>query len=189
MIVDTLARVKPKAAKGAGGYDADSGALAPLQQLALERQVAVVIIHHDRKQKDEGDWLNQVSGTLGLASVADTIMLLQRVRGLGQQTAVLNITGRDIQDARVGLVFDPEEHRWKIANDAIDDFADDVPPEQAKILRALKDAGSDGLMLADIAIVCAKAKTNVSNMLGKLKKEGLISSPGFGRWVLQTLDE
>ena len=184
VIIDTLAKVKPKAAKGAAGYDADSDALAPLQRLALERRVAVVIVHHDRKAKDEGDWLNQVSGTLGLSGVADTIMLLRRVRGAGQHTASLNVTGRDLEEMRIGLAFDPDAGRWKVANDALDDFDDDVPPEQAKILRALKDAGTDGLMLAEIADACQKKKSNVGNMLARLKSENAIFNPSHGRWAL-----
>ncbi len=188
VIIDTLAKVKPKAAKGAAGYDADSDALAPLQRLALERRVAVVIVHHDRKAKDDDDWLNQVSGTLGLSGVADTIMLLRRVRGAGQHAASLNVTGRDIEEARIGLAFDPAVGRWKIASDALDDF-EDVPPEQAKILRALKEAGANGLMLAEIATACAKAKANVGNMLAKLKEQDLIFNPSYGRWALCSLNE
>src|SRR5205807_637411 len=55
LIIDTLAKFRPLL-KDSGGYSADYAAIEPLQQLAAQHRVAVVLVHHHRKLHAE-DWV------------------------------------------------------------------------------------------------------------------------------------
>lgn len=99
VIVDTLARVRPP--RGAGNaYDEDTHALVPWQKIAEHFGIAVVIVHHDRKA-ESGDFVDAVSGTHGLAGVADTTLVLDRARM--EDYGRLRLTGRDVQEQEVTL--------------------------------------------------------------------------------------
>lgn len=84
-------------------YDQDVQLLRPLQQWALERDVALLIVTHTNQTKWEkgDDWTTKVSGTSGLTGTADQVMLLRGERGAN--TAELLIVGREIQDAELSL--------------------------------------------------------------------------------------
>jgi len=75
VILDTLAGVRP--IRTSSGYTEDYDALAALHRLANDRGIAVVVLHHTRKM-DAEDPVDQVSGTLGLAGCADTVIVLNR---------------------------------------------------------------------------------------------------------------
>jgi hypothetical protein len=101
VVVDTLARVRPARMKGGNGYDEDTAALVPWQKLAEHFGIAVVIVHHDRKAGDGGDFVDAVSGTHGLAGVADTTLVLDRARM--EDYGRLRLTGRDVTERELVL--------------------------------------------------------------------------------------
>ena len=102
VVVDTLARVRPPREKGGNSYDQDTDALVPWQKLAEHFKVAVVLVHHDRKAADANDFIDNVSGTHGLAGVADTTLILDRDRM--QDHGRLRLTGRDVHEREIALV-------------------------------------------------------------------------------------
>lgn len=60
-----------------------------------------MLIHHDRKAGDGGDFVDSVSGTHGLAGVADTTLVLDRARM--EDYGRLRLTGRDVQERELVL--------------------------------------------------------------------------------------
>ena len=54
--------------------------------------------------------MDRITGSLGLASVADTIIMLTRERD--SAGALLRITGRDVEDLEQALHFDQKTCRW-----------------------------------------------------------------------------
>jgi hypothetical protein len=136
VIVDTLARVKPRAAKNAQLYDADSDALKPLHRLALERGLAVLIVHHTRKAGAD-DVFDTISSSTGLTGIVDAMMVLSRARNEAQ--AKMSVTGRDIEEKDWAMRFDPVTALWTIDGDA-KLFESITPAEIAKTLN--RDAAS-----------------------------------------------
>ncbi len=94
VVIDTLAKVRPSARPGQGAYQEDYFFAGRLQGLAIERDVAIVAVHHDRKQ-GANDFIDSVSGTHGLTGAADCVLLLTRERA--SKDALLMMTGRDIE--------------------------------------------------------------------------------------------
>ena len=91
IIIDTFQMVRES--KSESAYAADYNDLTPLKRLADEARVAVLVVHHTRKQGD-ADVFNTVSGTNGITGCADSIIVLSDVNR-ADGNATLSLTGRD----------------------------------------------------------------------------------------------
>jgi hypothetical protein len=167
IVVDTLATVKP--IRPTSGYTEDYSALEGLHRLANEKQVAVLVLHHTRKQVAD-DPLDTVSGTLGLTGVADTSLVLFRS---GKGTS-LYIRGRDIEEAEHAMSFDRETCRWSILGDACEVHRS---AERKAILHAI---GDDEVPVADIVKALGWARSNVEKLLHSMMEDGDLSRPRRG---------
>jgi hypothetical protein len=72
-----------------------------------------LVLHHTKKG-EVADPLEGVSGTMGLSGAADTTLVLKRARGQGK--ADLFITGRDIEERTLALLFN--ELGWELEGNA-----------------------------------------------------------------------
>lgn len=174
IIIDTLARVKPPARPGSA-YDSDTIALGPLQRLASERGVAIVVVTHLRKAGAE-DWADAVTGTLGITGVADATMVLTRERG--KAVATLRATGRDLEEFARVLQFAASRGTWIDAGMSLAEAS--LAPEQRRIFDVLR-AVPDGLTRAEIAAKVGKGLSATGHLLGKLADRGL-AKPDGARW-------
>lgn len=86
IILDTWVHVKPIKGTRANAYDDDALGLKPLHELATRHLgVTIVVIHHTRKAEAENPF-DMISGTNGLAGIADTLWVVER----GAQGLVLH---------------------------------------------------------------------------------------------------
>lgn len=94
-------------------YDFDAKANAVLNQLGLTYQVAVLALHHLTKaSEDSGDWVERLSGSMGVSGSATSIWFLERARGA--TTGVLRATSRRLRESEHALSY--EEGRWRFAD-------------------------------------------------------------------------
>lgn len=110
VVIDTLARISDPKTSG-NIYDEDSSTGSGLQTLAMEHQVALVVVHHTRKAA-AGDFLHSVSGSSGLTGAADTVMVLTRKRN--EPVATLEVTGRDIHESSRELYWNSARGGWTV---------------------------------------------------------------------------
>ena len=114
VVIDTLQRVR-----GTGSdsnlYANDYHDIGILKQLADKRHIAILLIHHLRKLRDD-DPMNMISGSTGLSGAADSTFVLQKSSRLAN-IASLHCTGRDIADRTLKLEFGEEDHIWKLLED------------------------------------------------------------------------
>ena len=108
VIVDTLQKFRKQSKGKLNVYAEDYDTLAELKQVADEFHVAFIVIHHLKKMsaKEEltGDWINQLSGSMGISGCADTIISLRRERSSTQGT--LRVTGRDVEERTFSMKLD-----------------------------------------------------------------------------------
>jgi hypothetical protein len=95
VLLDVLNRIRGSRPKRADPYQHDATEIALLQAVAQEKGIALVVMTHDRKANAE-DWLERVTGTLGVAGSADTVALLERDRR--STNGRLRIVGRDLDE-------------------------------------------------------------------------------------------
>ena len=65
----------------------------PWVNLARDLEIAVIVVHHERKM-DAADPLDRVSGTTGLTAAADAIVTLTRTGNRGKLVG----RGRDLEE-------------------------------------------------------------------------------------------
>lgn len=128
--IDTWARFKPKLVGSRGHqYDEDYDALQPLQSLAGEKGVSILVIDHMRKMESE-DPLDMISGSVGKTGAVDGFLLLYRKRG--ETDARLFVIGRDIEEEQeLLLTFDQHCASWTVKGNATDTTIASTPERQA----------------------------------------------------------
>ncbi len=111
VIIDTLQRVRGRTPDSCN-YAADYDTLAKLKAFADAHGITLVLVHHTRKESAE-DVFHTISGTNGLMGAADGALILHKDKRTGAD-AVLDVTGRDQQDMRLHLRFDPARLCWEL---------------------------------------------------------------------------
>lgn len=111
VVVDTISRALGKA---------DQSDLADmtlivgdLQQLALELDIAIIVIDHHRKPAGMiSDPIDDIVGLTAKAAVADAVLGLTKQQG--KAGAVLKVTGRDIEEQELALSWDAVTCAWQL---------------------------------------------------------------------------
>jgi RecA-family ATPase len=138
VIIDTLAKVMPPAIIGESSYGRDYRVGAALKHLVDDRPgAAIAICHHDRKANADGDFVDAVSGTHGLAGAADTVVVVDRKRH--ETTGLLKVTGRDVNEDEYAVRF--ERGTWSLSGGALEAAADQA--RQARATTGLGDRSVD----------------------------------------------
>ncbi len=181
IIIDVWNRFCPRARGNVNAYSQDAEAMAHLKALADHHGVTVLVIHHTRKLPpgaEIGDFISEVSGSLGLAGTADGIMALIRTRGESQ--ASLHYTGRDLGDGELVVEFAKESLTWRCLGTAKEYQAG---PLQRKILDHLKKCGNDGATVTDLAAATGAKPNSLRMVLGRMRSDEVITRRG-NNWVL-----
>ena len=129
VVIDTLQRIRA-VGNEANPYASDYRDLGVLKELADRNRIAILLIHHLRKEKAE-DVFNRISGTTAISGAVDSsFTLVEEKRGSGR--ARLTCVGRDIEYQELALEFDQDAHVWKLVSSG-----ESTEEEQDKILASL----------------------------------------------------
>lgn len=110
VIVDTWAKLAPTSKEGSRSlYQHEYAVLAGLKRLADTHHLSILLIHHLRKSEGK-DVLDEMTGSTGMVGAVDGVLVLKRERT--EQLATLFITGRDVQERVLPLMFDPVTALW-----------------------------------------------------------------------------
>lgn len=115
VIVDTLEKIRGERSQHA--YSDDYRAGTALRSLLAENGT-VIAVHHNRKGTSE-DFVDNVSGTLGLSGSVDTVITLNRERN--KSLGVLSVTGRDVDEMAYKVNF--ADGRWSADGDDLAEAA------------------------------------------------------------------
>jgi len=161
--IDTLGKVRSRTDGRRNAYEVDVEDLGRLQNLFRDRDVALVIVHHAKKDAGD-DFLASVSGTYGVTGSADTIIAIKRKR-LEPFGSIL-VTGRDVADAEVSVRFDGMT--WSSAPPAIAEASF----ERIQVLSVIAESGP--IFPAGIARILGLERTSVQHMVGGLADAGAV---------------
>ena len=108
--IDTLQKVRE-----IGGdrysYASDYEIVTKLKTFSDRYGICLLVVHHTRKMEAE-DSFDMISGTNGLLGAADGAFIMQKKRRT-DNTALLDIVGRDQPDQELTLEFDRERCVWE----------------------------------------------------------------------------
>lgn len=177
VIVDTLTRFRPVTKES--GYQQDYAAIEGLQDIAGDRGVAIVVVHHQRKMAAE-DWVDTISGTLGLSGAADGMIAIFRDRET--RDAELRLTGRDVEDAKRAVRWDAQTATWTL----IDASQIQLNPERMQIRELVREVGP--LTPIEVARHLHKNPSTVRTLIQRMVDQEQLEAKGDGRYGVETVD-
>lgn len=117
IVIDTLQKVRSVQTRNQNAYDYDYKDLGKLKEFADKHKICILVVHHLRKMKDYDDPFNNISGSTGIPSVADTTILLYKDKIADVNTNFMT-QSRDFEEIQKTLFFN--DFKWNV----IDDFGD-----------------------------------------------------------------
>ena len=129
IIIDTLKKIRP-GDDDTYSYARDYADMTQLKKIADDNGICLLLVHHTRKKEDESDAFNTVSGTNGLTGAADGSFIFAKKRRTDSD-AVLQFTGRDLQDQIFYLSKNRETLTWELDRVEVEDFT--PPPDPVLI--------------------------------------------------------
>ncbi|MCD8039539.1 MAG: helicase RepA family protein [Lachnospiraceae bacterium] len=109
IIIDTLQKVREVGGERYS-YASDYEIVTRLKAFGDKHGICLLIVHHTRKMEAE-DSFDMISGTNGLLGAADGAFIMCKKKRT-ENTAVMDIVGRDQPDQELTLEFDRERCIW-----------------------------------------------------------------------------
>ena len=180
IVVDTLQRVRGASHGKEGAYAADYREMGALKAFADQHNIALLLVHHLRKMKDDGDPFNMISGTNGLVGASDTTMVLTKEKR-GDSNATFSVVGRDVESSDTVLKFNKDTCYWENLGDT-DWFAEQQARQEyqespiIKTIKKLVEQSPEGwsgtsqqLLDAGTFISRTRLAQSARDLSGKLK--------------------
>lgn len=165
IVIDTFQKIRMLSNDNA--YAADYKDIAALKSIADRLKIAILIIHHLRKQKDD-DPMNMVSGTTGITGAVDSSYVLDKSKRHGD-TATLYCTGRDIEYRELDLNFNKQTKLWNLEDDSMEHPEIMLPDIVGKVYEFIKKekifVGTPSELLTELSAYTSEETT--PNVLSK----------------------
>jgi len=111
IVIDTLQKVRGQTTRNESAYKYDYREMSLLKAFADRHSILVLLVHHLRKMKDDGDPHARISGTNGIMGAADTSLVLTKDKRTDKDTT-LAVTGRDVETSETVMQFNKDTCRW-----------------------------------------------------------------------------
>ena len=179
IIIDTLARIKPRQSKrGAGtAYDMDNELLNKIQTLAVQNNITIAFVTHLSKQTTDYSW-DRIQGSVGIQGMTDFMWLIDR--GDNAKQASIVGRGRDMNDFEYACRWDDEKWRYTFEGDLQITTMNTNRREVLDIMVALDNNGIKEISPRD---VCKHANVSVTSKDGRrLSKTMQRMAENFDIW-------
>ncbi|MCA9840005.1 MAG: AAA family ATPase [Trueperaceae bacterium] len=179
VIIDTLGRVMPGDSRS-NEYSEVTQLLGSVQQYAFDHNLAILFVHHAKKNEAEGgDHFDSSLGSQGIFGVMDAMLVLHKARM--SSDAKLHVTGRDFEETILYITFDKSRGLWlpdkpNLAQEL------DLTPERLAVLKAIADGKTQA---RDIASHIGSSPSNTANKLKALLVDGYINKVKAGEYELK----
>ena len=162
IVIDTLQKIRQVSNDNA--YANDYRDLNKLKSITDKLDIAILLIHHLRKQNDD-DPINMISGTTGLTGAVDGVYVIRK-ESRRSHTAKYIATGRDIEDKEFTLDFDKAGHVWKfVSDDSAEPFSFSADDTLVQLIEFIK---IEKIFIGTASELAEKMKTNTRpNILSK----------------------
>ncbi len=175
VVIDVLTAFRPPVTPRGNAYQEDYNAVRVLTELAAELGVAIVVVHHTRKSRDQVDPFDRVSGTLGLSGAADTALILDR-DGNG---VTLYGRGRDIPEIETAMSFNRDACRWSVMGRAAEVHQSDARKAVTDVLLVTTEPMSP----VTIAEATGQTRGSTKTLLFRMFTKGEVLKTGKGLYI------
>lgn len=177
VVIDTLEKFRTTRNDKKNAYADDYSALAEIKALADRHEIAVIVIHHERKAQGP-DIMDAVSGSMGVTGAADGLLLIRRERGRSE--AILHVTGRDVEEAEYLLTFD-KITAWNMLGDA---ETASRTREEEQVIELVREL--DQIKAADLVDRFGIKASTARARLFRLAEKGILSTRERGLYSLSS---
>jgi hypothetical protein len=164
VIIDVMAKFRGSRPPGGDIYQQDYAFGGRIKRVGDEHSVAMLMSHHISKRQCD-DPFDAVSGTIAVTGSADATLLLRRQRGKNE--AQLFVTGRDVEEREMGLLWSPETYQWTLDGTAKDQA---MSKERREIIAVLQLRGAMGPK--EIADTLQKNRSTIRRLLQGMVTDG-----------------
>jgi len=179
VIIDTFgSAIKADSKRNGNSFQQDYELVNSIQEIAMQNQVAIILLHHTRKFESE-DPYEDIVGTTGITASPDTLLVLKK--NAESNLFLLSVTGRDVMDTKLSLDFDKESCLW-IAKDDLPEYH--TTKERRQIIDLFSNDSALVLKSGDIADKIGKKGAVTSRLLSKLVKGEILLNDGYGSYRL-----
>lgn len=136
IIIDTLQKVREMGSERYS-YASDYEIVARLKTFSDAHKLCLLVVHHTRKM-EAADSFDMISGTNGLLGSADGAFILQKKKRT-DNTAVMEVVGRDQPDQALTLDFDREQCVWQFVKAETEPWKAPPDPMLEKVATLLNE--------------------------------------------------
>jgi len=108
-VIDVYQCIRPIRPRGVG-YQEDYTDLSTLNKLAIQHKMAIIVVHHFRKQTDTENLFDNFNGSEGLNGATAFMMAISKADF--DNSAIIGIKGRRVPEQKFVAHFDTEIMRW-----------------------------------------------------------------------------
>lgn len=117
VIVDVLQKVKKQKKLGQSDYEADYETMTTLKKIADEFNIALILVHHNRKMTNDTDPFENLLGSTALMGASDEVIVLHK-KDRKDKEATMSISGRTVVENNYMIQFNKPLCKWEMLGDA-----------------------------------------------------------------------
>lgn len=175
VIIDTWAKFKPVRLGRSDSYEIDYADGSCIKEVSDSLRLPFQVLHHCRKLGST-DPLEEISGSVGLTGACDGALVMRRERG--QLDASLLVSGRDVEETELALVFDKDHCLWQLVGDA-EDFR--LSKERTRILDLFRDDDAE-LSPKQMEALTGRPGNAIRRLVAKMARDGQLTVTDRGRY-------
>lgn len=177
VVIDTFDKVRPDPQRGDPGvYSRDYRDVSALQELSMDLNIAILLIHHTNKG-EFADEYRRISGSHGITGGSDSNWVLDTDKDIME--AQLTMVGREIDDRRYWLKFDKATGIWYYESTVAEHLCTE---SEFEILEAMQDKVP--MFQKEIAKATGRSPQAINKSIKNLiEKKLIIQSVKEGKYV------
>lgn len=180
IVIDVFQNIRPPRTRGGDQYEGDTELTQAISQFAGRNNVAVLAIHHTRKQKSPDDIFEEISGSTGIAGGVDNMLMLSKRVIEGREQVTLEVRGRDvIDDTPRAMSWDSMTCQWIVEGDAVIEYATNKDREVLDLL-----SNHETLHYKQIAIALSTNEHTMRRRLNIMVDKRILFRPSAGNYSL-----
>lgn len=170
IVVDTLQKIRQTVNDST--YANDYSELSELKAVAEKHGIAILLLHHTRKQSSK-DPFDMISGTTGISGVVDSSFVLAK-NERNSTKATLHCTGRDIVQRELKIEFERERYVWDLISDSEENPECTLSEITAKVIEYVSSIGSFTGTASELASAAQMTGVDPSLLSRKIRKDAEI---------------
>lgn len=190
VVIDTFRKAEPGLEETRNQYLEEQEVMLNYKRLADRFNMTILLVHHNTKAADDGDWLNKFSGSKGITGGADTLLYIDFKRG--ERTGFLRIDGRDVM-ADDMPIYKPRGLPFWLAETAPQSLgggalATDAPWEPTSLQRGILALCGSASSMSVRGLEAAFPGVDIENDLEQLIRMGKLRKAGDSSELVTTSD-